>query len=54
MAKSVEILTKENTAKVVVDNNEIHDVLSYTLFEDAKSRTLTLSIAVTDEIAVQL
>lgn len=54
MAKSVVISTKENDAKIVVDGNEISDIISYNLFEDRSRRTLTLEIAVTDTIEVQM
>ena len=54
LAKSVVISTKENAAKIVVDGNEISDIISYNLFEDRSRRALTLEIAVTDTIEVQM
>ena len=54
MSKSVLISTKENAAKIVVDGNEIHDVLSYTLLErSGECAKLILEIALIDEIEVQ-
>ena len=46
MAKSVKIYIKENTAKIIVDGNEIHDVVSYELSENTDGAFLTLKIAV--------
>jgi len=46
MAETIEITTSENTAKIVVDGNEIRDVIRYSLDEDSSERTLTLVIAI--------
>ena len=46
MAKSVKIYTKQNIAKIIVDGNEIHDVVSYELSENRDGAFLTLKIAV--------
>lgn len=50
MAKSVKIYTKENTAKIIVDGNEIHDVVSYELSENRDGAFLTLKVAITDTV----
>lgn len=48
MAKTLEIITNENAAKIVVDGNEISDVISYRLSEDGEGTVLELKIAITD------
>lgn len=53
MAKTIQIITKENVAKIVVDGNEIHDVISYTLQENSKCASLILEIAIIGEIEAQ-
>lgn len=53
MAKSISIATKENTAKIIVDGNEINDVLAYGLTEDSEGAVLELKIAITDSVSVQ-
>ncbi len=54
MAKSVQITTRENAAKIVVDGNEISDVIAYTLEETAKGvAMLKLEIAITGEVEVR-
>lgn len=46
MAESLKIETKQNTVKIIVDGNEIHDVLSYFLEESNEERTLVLRVAI--------
>lgn len=53
MAKSVSIQTKENTAEIIVDGNEISDVLSHSLIEDSKGAVLKLRIAIMDSVSVR-
>ena len=54
MAKSVQITTSENAAKIVVDGNEISDVLEYELKEDQEGTILTLKILVTGSIEARI
>jgi len=49
MAKTVSICTEKNAAKIVVDGNEIHDVISYVLEETTEGATLKLTIAIMGE-----
>ncbi len=52
--KDLKILTKENTAQIIVDGNEINDVLEYTLSENAEGAFLTLKIFISGSIEVQM
>ncbi len=54
MAESVQITTRENAAKVVVDGNEISDVLEYELKENGQGAVLTLRILVKGDINANL
>ncbi|MCI5499223.1 MAG: hypothetical protein MR419_06840 [Clostridiales bacterium] len=54
MARSVRIETNKNTVKIVVDGNEIHDVLEYQLEESAQGTFLTLHVAITESVEVQM
>lgn len=54
MARSVRIETNKNTVKIVVDGNEIHDVLEYQLEESAQGAFLTLHVAITESVEVQM
>ena len=54
MAESIQITTRENAAKVVVDGNEISDVLEYKLKEDCKGAVLTLRIYVKGTIEARI
>lgn len=50
----VQITTRENAAKVVVDGNEISDVLEYELKEDSQGAVLTLRICVRGTIEARI
>lgn len=52
MARSIEISTKENIVKIIIDGNEIHDVVSYKLSEDKDGAFLTLTVALTNAVEV--
>ena len=52
MAKELKILAKDNAAKIIIDGNEIHDVISYKLTEDEKGAQLELVIAI-NEVEVE-
>lgn len=54
MAESVQITTRENAAKIVVDGNEISDVLEYELKEDSQGAVLTLRICVRGTIEARI
>lgn len=54
MAKTLEIQTEKDTAKLILDGNEIHDVLSYRLEEGTEQLpTLTVQVAITGGVAVR-
>ncbi|MEG1880393.1 MAG: hypothetical protein RR145_03645 [Oscillospiraceae bacterium] len=53
MAKSLYIGSNSNGCKIVVDGNEITDIMSYILEENATGATLTLVLSITDKIEVQ-
>jgi len=54
LAQTLSILCKKNTVQIIVDGNEMHDVLYYNLEEGSSIAVLTLKVAVTGEIEVQL
>mgnify|MGYP005798201621 FL=1 len=54
MAESVQITTRENAAKIVVDGNEISDVLEYELKENCQGAVLTLRVLVKGDINANL
>ena len=54
MAESVQITTRENAAKVVVDGNEISDVLEYELKENGQGAVLMLRIYVKGTIEARI
>ena len=54
MARSVRIETNKNTVKLIVDDNEIHDVLECPLKESAQGTFLTLHVAITESVEVQM
>lgn len=54
MAKSVKISTKENTAKIVVDGNEVSDVISYELTENQEGARIKLEILIMDSVEAQI
>ena len=54
MAKTIFICTKENTAQIIVDGNEISDVLSYELSENTQGARLKLELAVIGAIEAQI
>lgn len=52
MSKAVQIDSKDNAVKIILDGNEIHDVISYALSENPHEvPTLTLKIAIMGEIS---
>ena len=54
MAQSINISrTKENTVKIVIDGNEIHDVISCELQENADLPILTIKLSVVKNVQVQ-
>ena len=54
MAEWVQITTRENAAKVVVDGNEISDILEYELKENGQGAVLTLRIYVKGTIEARI
>lgn len=55
MAQSAQISTKNDTTKIVVDGNEVHDVVSYTVSSSADAMTkLVLEIVVLNDLEVQI
>lgn len=53
MAQTLEIQKKKDTATLVLDGHEIHDVLSYQLEESPDQLpVLTVRVAITGDVAV--
>lgn len=54
MAKEIQIKKENNTLRFIVDDNEIQDVVAYSLCEEIdEAPTLTLKIAILKSIEVQ-
>lgn len=51
MSKAVQIYSKDDAVKIILDGNEIHDVISYALSENQyEVPILTLKIAIMGEV----
>lgn len=50
MAKTLEIITKENATKIVVDGNEISDVIECNLCKNNEGTILEIKIAITGDV----
>lgn len=54
VAKSVKITSSDNKLQLLIDDQSIKDVISYNLEESVDGTELTIKIAVTKEVEIQV